>query len=109
MVNSREHNSGNPKYLLRPIRIYHECEGRIDKSVPMIAVWHNEACRVMTNGDNEGRICLSYPHTNNGFFFLLTTVFIYLFIYFRKSFQKSLKTPLNWDGSHSKAVEASIN
>ena len=35
----------------------------------------------MTNGDPEGRIFLSYPHTNNGFFFLLTTVFIYLFIY----------------------------
>ena len=35
----------------------------------------------MTNGDPEGRIFLSYTHTNNGFFFLLTTVFIYLFIY----------------------------
>ena len=35
----------------------------------------------MTNGDREGRIFLSNPHTNNGFFFLLTTVFIYLFIY----------------------------
>ena len=38
----------------------------------------------MTNGDPEGRILLSYPHTNNGSFFLLTAViylFIYLFIY----------------------------
>ena len=39
----------------------------------------------MTNGDPEGRIFLSYPHTNNVFFVLLTTVltnlFIYLFIY----------------------------
>ena len=41
----------------------------------------------MTNADPEGQIVLSYPHTNNGFFFLLTTVlfiylfFIYLFIY----------------------------
>ena len=34
---------------------------------------------MMTNGDPEGRIFLSYPHTKNGFFFLLTTVFIYLF------------------------------
>ena len=33
----------------------------------------------MTNGDPEGWIFLSYPHTNNGLFFLLTTVFIYLF------------------------------
>ena len=29
----------------------------------------------MTNGDHEGRIFLSYPHTNNKFFFLLTNVF----------------------------------
>ena len=37
---------------------------------------------MMTNGGPEGRIFLSYPHTNNGFFFLLATGFIYLFIYF---------------------------
>ena len=37
---------------------------------------------MMTNGDPEGRIFLSYPQTNNGFFFLLTTIlFIHLFIY----------------------------
>ena len=30
---------------------------------------------MMTNGDHEGRIFLSYPHTNNKFFFLLTNVF----------------------------------
>ena len=58
------------------IRIYHECEGRIEKSVPRIAVWHHEACPVMTNGDPEGQIFLSYPHTNNGLVFLLTTVFM---------------------------------
>ena len=53
-----------------------------EKSVPRIAFWHHEACRVMTNGDPEGWIFLSYPHTNNGVFFLLTTVFIYfLFIF----------------------------
>ena len=62
------------------IRIYHECEGRIEKSIPRIDVWHPEACRVMTNGDPEGHIFLSYSHVNNGYFFLLTTVFIYLFI-----------------------------
>ena len=45
------------------IIIYHECEGRIEKPVLMIAVWHHEAF-------------LSYPHTNNGLFFLLNTVFI---------------------------------
>ena len=33
------------------IRIYHECEGRIIKSVPRITVWHHKACQVMINGD----------------------------------------------------------
>ena len=33
---------------------------------------------MMTNGDPEGRIFLTYPQTNNEYFFLLTTVFIYL-------------------------------
>ena len=63
---------------LQVIRIDHECEGRIEKSIPKIAVWHHEACQVMTNGDPEGQIFLSYPLRNNGFIFLLTTVFIYL-------------------------------
>ena len=34
---------------------------------------------MMTNGDPEGRIFLSYPHTNNGFFFWLTTVLFFFF------------------------------
>ena len=38
---------------------------------------------MMTNGDSEGRIFLSYPHTNSRFFFLFTTGFIYLIIYFK--------------------------
>ena len=37
------------------------------KSVPKITDWHHGACRVMTNGDREGRIFLSHPHTYNGF------------------------------------------
>ena len=61
------------------IRIYHEFKGRLENSVRRIAVWHHEACRVITNGDPEGRIFLSYPHTNNGFFLLLTAAFICLF------------------------------
>ena len=32
---------------------------------------------MMTNGDPEGQIFLYYPHTNNVFFFLLTTVFYF--------------------------------
>ena len=53
-------------------------EGRIEKSVPRIAVWHHEACRVMTNGDSKGRIFLSYPHMNNGFFFFFAHHYFYL-------------------------------
>ena len=53
----------------------------MEKSVQRIAIWHHEACRVMTNGDPEGRIFVSYPHMNNGFFFLRITAFIYSFIY----------------------------
>ena len=45
-------------------RIYHECEGRIEKSIPSITVWHHGACPVMTNGDPNGWIFLSCPHTN---------------------------------------------
>ena len=63
------------------IRLYHECEGRIEKSVPRIAVWHHEVCRVRTNGDPKGRIFLSYPYTNKEFFFLAHHCFYFLFIY----------------------------
>ena len=68
------------------IRIYHKCEGRIEKSVPRIAVWHHEACRGMTNYDLEGRIFLSYLHTNNGFFSCLP-----LFFYFKNKHPELLK------------------
>ena len=50
------------------IRIYPECESWIEKSVPKITVWRQEACRVMRNGDTKGRVFLSHPYTNNGFF-----------------------------------------
>ena len=46
-------------------RIYHECDSRIEKSVPRITVWHQEACRVIANGDQEGQIFQSHPNTNN--------------------------------------------
>ena len=65
------------KILAEITRIYHECEGRIEKSVPRIAVWHHKACRMISNGDPEGWIFLSYPHVKNGFFFLLITVFFF--------------------------------
>ena len=41
------------------IRISPKCEGRIEKSIRRIAVWHHEACRGMTNGDAKGQIFLS--------------------------------------------------
>ena len=41
------------------IRIYHACEGRIEKSILRITVCHHAACRVMINGDPEGWIFLS--------------------------------------------------
>ena len=61
----------------------------IEKSVPRITDWHHEACRVMTNGDRDGRIFLSHPHTNNGFFFSSLTAF-YIGKH-KKDFQKSPK------------------
>ena len=47
------------------IIIYHECVGRMEKSVPRITVWHQEACRLMANGGHEGRIFRSHPYTYN--------------------------------------------
>ena len=52
------------------IRIYHEYEGRMDKSDLGISVWHHEACPVMANGDREGQTFLSQPHTKKYILFL---------------------------------------
>ena len=62
------------------LRIHHKCEGGIEKSVLRITDWHHEACQVMTNGDRQGRIFLSHPHMNNGFFFLFTTKYHIFYI-----------------------------
>ena len=44
---------------------------------------------MMTNGDHEGQIFfLSHPHTNKGFFFLLTINTSYILEKHEKSFQK---------------------
>ena len=66
-------------YSRDTIRIYHECEDDIEKSVLRITVCHQEACRVLTNGDHEGQIFLSHPHTNHGFFSLLVIEYSILF------------------------------
>ena len=73
----------------------YECEGRVENSVLRIAVWHHEACRLMTNGDPEGQIfyptltqIMDYFSCSPLFYYLC----IYLFIYFKISFQNSLNT-----------------
>ena len=77
------------------IRIHHECESGIEKSVPRITEWHHELWRVMTNGDHEGRIFLSHPHTNNEFFFLLPTK--YFILYWKSMKKSSRKSQIRWD------------
>ena len=45
--------------------------------------WHHEACRVMTNGDHEGQIFLSHPHTYDRSLYSCTPLnmaFLYLYI-----------------------------
>ena len=58
------------------IRIHHECEDEMEKSVPKIAVWHHKACGEITNEDHKGQMFLFRPHTNNRIFFLLTIDFL---------------------------------
>ena len=62
------------------IRICHECEGRIEKFIPRVTVWHYEACRVMPNGDPEGLIFSSLP-SHEYLILLLAHHCFYLFIY----------------------------
>ena len=38
------------------IRIHHDREGVIEKSIPKTTVRHHEACQVMSNGDRKGRM-----------------------------------------------------
>ena len=47
------------------IKIHHECEpeGGREEFTLRITVCHHKACRAMTNGDKEGHIFLSHPHT----------------------------------------------
>ena len=72
------------KSILQPnevcdIRIFHECEGRIENNVARITVWNHKACGVMTNVDRGGRIFLSHPHhMNNLFFFFLAIKYLIL-------------------------------
>ena len=42
------------------IRILHECQVWIDKSVPRVTFWHHEARRVMPNCDPRDRFVYPY-------------------------------------------------
>ena len=56
--------------------------------------WRHQACRVMTNGDREGRIFLSNSHTNNVIFFLFTiksTCYA-----FKKRLPKEIRQDTTW-------------
>ena len=79
------------------IRIYHECEDGIEKFVPRITDWHLVACQVVTNGDPEGQIFLFHLHTNNVFFFLLTTK--YLILYWKNMNKISRKSWISWNAT----------
>ena len=55
------------------LRIHHECEVGIDKSVPRITNWNHEACQVMANGDAEvQQFSIPFSHNKWILFFLLT-------------------------------------
>ena len=74
------------------IRTHHECEGGIQKSVLRITDWHHEACWVVSNGDREGQIFLSNPHTNYGYLFLHTPLNT---LFYWKKWKRLPENPIN--------------
>ena len=54
------------------IRIFHECEVRIEKSVRGSLLGITRLCRVMPNSDPEGQSFLSEPNNHERFFSLHT-------------------------------------
>ena len=64
---------------LKKIRIHHECEGRIEKSVLRIAVWHHQACRVMTVIPREGFFYPTLTPIKDNFSCSPLFLFMYLF------------------------------
>ena len=79
------------------IRICHEFDGGILKCLPDITVWRHTVCRVMANGDREGRTFLSHPQTKNLFFFLLTIKVSFVMHYF----MSILVLQSSWSGRKS--------
>ena len=54
----------------KKLRIHIECEVWVEISFLRITVWHQEAYRVVKNGNTEGRIFLSHSHTRLCLFLL---------------------------------------
>ena len=54
------HISIQTQLLSEIIRIFHECQVWIDKSVPRVTFWHHEARRVMPNCDPRDRFVYPY-------------------------------------------------
>ena len=46
--------------VCKNIRVLHECQVWIDKSVPRVTFWHHKACRVMPNCDPRDRFVYPY-------------------------------------------------
>ena len=57
---------------------------------------------MVTNGDQEGRIFLSHPPMNIGFFFLLTTK--YLNLYWKKKWEKLPENPEYAEMQHDDVI-----
>ena len=87
---ARRKDKDKPASLHNIIRIHHGCECGIEISILSISVSHHNACQVITNGNHEGWIFLSHPHTNNIFFFLFTAKTLILYwINMKKAFKNS--------------------
>ena len=55
-----DYNYHGGYYSQETVRILHECQVWIDKSVPRVTFWHHEACRVMPNCDPRDRFVYPY-------------------------------------------------
>ena len=59
-INMKYHSFPSLHVFLHYIRILHECQVWIDKSVPRVTVWHHEARRVIPNCDPRDRFVYPY-------------------------------------------------
>ena len=61
------------------IRIYQECDGGIERSMPRITVWHHEACQVVIIGYPSGRF-FSFPSSHKECIVFMLTIKFRTFI-----------------------------